>query len=112
MGGPLAAGDIEDLCGEPVLRCPWHQYHISLKDGCKFSRPVVFDGSIPVPQAWAKSADCFQRVHKVKRDSDGNVLVQINPVVNPVSSDNYAHNARAASVLNKSRPAAIHSKRS
>ncbi|XP_072045575.1 Rieske domain-containing protein-like [Amphiura filiformis] len=32
-GGPLDAGDIEDINGVACIICPWHKYKISLQTG-------------------------------------------------------------------------------
>lgn len=29
QGGPLGQGDIEEICGIPTIRCPWHAHRVS-----------------------------------------------------------------------------------
>ena len=33
MGGPLTAGDIEEIKGNSCLICPWHKLKVCLEDG-------------------------------------------------------------------------------
>lgn len=87
-GGPLALGDIEELEGKPCLVCPWHFYHISLRDGEKWYQAAQpgEDGKLRAGQ-W-KSVGQRQRVHKVEERSDG-VYVQLN-LEGALASDEYA----------------------
>ena len=42
-GGPLTLGDIEDVDGNPCIKCPWHHYLIKLDDGDKLYDSLVKD---------------------------------------------------------------------
>ncbi len=114
MGGPLAVGDIEDLAGEKVIKCPWHSYRFSLKDGKKFTKPVSFDpkSGCPIPHEWKKSDEVYQRVHEVKLDSDGVIYVKLNlHDVTEHPSDRYAYDNNAAACMNTACSQYFHSKR-
>jgi nitrite reductase/ring-hydroxylating ferredoxin subunit len=88
-GGPLALGDVEELQeGNPCLICPWHFYHISIKDGEKWyqaAQPGV-DGKLEAGN-W-KSIGKRQRVHEVEERDDG-IYVKLCLDGN-VASDDYA----------------------
>ena len=87
-GGPLALGDIEELEGKPCLVCPWHFYHVSIRDGEKWYQAAQpgEDGKLHAGQ-W-KSVGQRQRVHKVEERSDG-IYIQLNLDGN-LASDEYA----------------------
>lgn len=78
MGGPLGAGDIEDLCLDneiscgPIIKCPWHFHKIDLSDGSKLNQSVEFDEDTKQTKKgpWIKNSN-FQRVHKVEQRADG-----------------------------------------
>ena len=114
MGGPLAVGDIEDLEGEKVIKCPWHSYRFSLKDGRKFSKPVSFDPDTgcPIPHEWKKSDEVYQRTHDVKVDTDGFIHVKLNiDRATERPSDRYAYDNNAAACMNTACSQYFHSKR-
>ena len=87
-GGPLALGDIEELEGRPCLVCPWHFYHVSLRDGEKWYQAAQpgEDGKLHAGQ-W-KSVGQRQRVHQVEQRADG-IYVKLN-VEGALASDEYA----------------------
>eukprot|EP00916_Digyalum_oweni_P016061 GHVL01026372.1.p1 GENE.GHVL01026372.1~~GHVL01026372.1.p1 ORF type:complete len:132 (+),score=18.25 GHVL01026372.1:44-439(+) len=80
-GGPLEeAKDIEEINGEPCIRCPWHHFVISIKTGHSFYQPVHFDHSkegrlIPVVEDW-KSNGPKQRINNIKTE-DGKIFIQL-----------------------------------
>lgn len=70
-GGPLAAGDIEDVGGRPCLSCPWHLYKVTLDSGEKlYGATRLDDDGKRVPDG-IKSAGPRQRVHEVDKRPDG-----------------------------------------
>ncbi len=71
-GGPLAAGDIEDVGGRPCLSCPWHLYKVTLRTGEKLygSTRLDDDGVTLVPDGVA-SAGARQRTHETELREDG-----------------------------------------
>jgi nitrite reductase/ring-hydroxylating ferredoxin subunit len=91
MGGPLDAGDIEDLglSSGPVVRCPWHSYKISLADG-----EGLYQTS---PGVW-KSKGRRQRVHAVRavQVEGGKVQLQVRLLTSgdEVASDSYNEPAK------------------
>jgi|LauGreDrversion4_2_1035121.scaffolds.fasta_scaffold17853_3 nitrite reductase/ring-hydroxylating ferredoxin subunit len=114
MGGPLAAGDIEDICGEQVIKCPWHSYRFSLTDGKKFSKAVTFDqktGSA-ITHGWSKSNESFQRIHDVVLDNNHDIWVKLDcSTDDPVPSDRYADDPHAAACMHTAYSQYFHSKR-
>ena len=50
-GGSLALGDIEEVNGVPCVKCPIHQFRISLKDGrqAQYTYDVVDDTYVLLP---------------------------------------------------------------
>jgi nitrite reductase/ring-hydroxylating ferredoxin subunit len=114
MGGPLAAGDIEDVDGELAIKCPWHSYRFSLLDGKKFSRPVTFDADSGSPSChgWSKSDVTSQRVHDVVVDEKGSVSVRlVLERGDSIPSDRYAYDSNAAACLHKACSQYFHSNR-
>mmetsp|Transcript_7329 Transcript_7329/g.22575 ORF Transcript_7329/g.22575 Transcript_7329/m.22575 type:complete len:195 (+) Transcript_7329:44-628(+) len=101
-GGPLGAGDIEEIVVDstrrvPCVRCPWHHYLLSLVDGEKWYSALErdADGKL-VPAGW-KSSDCtLQRVHQVQERRDG-IYVRVSP--GDARSDKYAFRADCAAGL-------------
>lgn len=87
-GGPLALGDIEDVGGQPCLKCPWHFYHVSLEDGEKWYQEADIqpDGTLKAG-SW-KSVGARQRRHDVEMRDDG-VYVKLN-LEGDIASDRYA----------------------
>ena len=71
-GGPLAAGDIEDVGGSPRLSCPWHLYKVTLGTGEKLygSTKLDDDGVTLVPDG-VKSVGERQRTHETELREDG-----------------------------------------
>jgi nitrite reductase/ring-hydroxylating ferredoxin subunit len=37
-GGPLTAGDIEEVDGKACVSCPWHAYKVTIETGEKLYR--------------------------------------------------------------------------
>lgn len=68
MGGPLHAGDIEDLCGTDVIQCPWHKHVICLEDGSRIDKDL---------NSQLQCKPRHQRVHKTAIDHDGNLWVKL-----------------------------------
>mmetsp|Transcript_20002 Transcript_20002/g.65166 ORF Transcript_20002/g.65166 Transcript_20002/m.65166 type:complete len:173 (+) Transcript_20002:36-554(+) len=91
-GGPLTIGDIEDIEGQRCVKCPWHHYYLTLKEGEKLYRATEFvDGKL-VPAGW-KSVGQRHRVHAVEERADG-LYVTLDPrPEGDVESDRYAFNA-------------------
>ncbi len=114
MGGPLGVGDIEDVCGEKVIKCPWHSYRFSLIDGRKFSKPVTFDPVTRSPNThdWSKSNESFQRIHEVSLDDNGGIWVKLNADADErFPSDRYAYDDHAAACMHTANSRYFHSKR-
>jgi nitrite reductase/ring-hydroxylating ferredoxin subunit len=88
-GGPLALGEIEEIaeCGATLV-CPYHYYHVSLRDGEKWYQAAQQgeDGKLHAGQ-W-KSVGQRQRVHQVEQRSDG-IYVKLN-LDGALASDEYA----------------------
>ena len=83
-GGPLSAGDIEDLTlpktGEqhPCVVCPWHKYKISLKTGEGiYLHADPFAAKKHRNPQW-KSRGKKQRTHEIYQDDNGRVMVKLN----------------------------------
>ena len=70
-GGPLAAGDIEDVAGGGTcVLCPWHRYKILLSSGeCLYSA-IDASGAVTL-----RSKGIKQRTHAVRAQGD-DVFVQ------------------------------------
>lgn len=75
--GPLVEGPIEDLAGTPVVVCPWHHYHISLRTGEGLYQSL--------DKRW-KSKGVKQRTHPTLVHNDG-VYVKVGGRVGPAGSD-------------------------
>jgi len=90
-GGPLTLGDIEDVDGQACVRCPWHNYIVTIKTGEKLYQSLDKreDGKM-VPGAW-KSVGVRQRMHEVF-ERDGKVFVTLASQ-GDIESDRYATNA-------------------
>jgi nitrite reductase/ring-hydroxylating ferredoxin subunit len=88
-GGPLLPSDIED-CGEfgPAVRCPWHEYQISLTTGEK----LYCDLNNQIHTTAKKK----QRVHLVW-EKDGAVHVSLDTSEEKIESDHYAYKPPAPS---------------
>ena len=86
-GGPLGAGDIEDVDGKTCISCPWHTYKVTLDTGEKLYRATEMVDGRPVPIGWT-SAGVKQRVHGVADADDGNVYVTLR-TDGEVESDKY-----------------------
>lgn len=88
-GGPLALGEIEEIpdCGATLV-CPYHYYHVSLRNGEKWYQAAQQgeDGKLHAGQ-W-KSVGQRQRVHQVEQRTDG-IYVKLN-VDGALASDEYA----------------------
>jgi nitrite reductase/ring-hydroxylating ferredoxin subunit len=88
-GGPLALGEIEEIpdCGATLV-CPYHYYHISLRDGEKWYQAAQQgeDGKLHAGQ-W-KSVGQRQRVHQVEQRADG-IYVKLH-LEGAIASDEYA----------------------
>ncbi len=53
--GLQALGEIEELNSTPCIVCPWHYYHISLKDGEKWYQGTQPDSNGKLqPGAWKR----------------------------------------------------------
>ena len=104
MGGPLGAGDIEDVDGSSCIICPWHYLKIDINDGKKLSHRITsFDErGKPAGFQWEKSTEVFQRVHEVRVDM-GTVLVKLSTTQPEVQSDRYCTHAAAAKALGNSK---------
>eukprot|EP00922_Rhytidocystis_sp_ex-Travisia-forbesii_P052715 GHVS01078214.1.p1 GENE.GHVS01078214.1~~GHVS01078214.1.p1 ORF type:complete len:178 (+),score=4.10 GHVS01078214.1:254-787(+) len=81
--GPLEKGshDIEDIGGQPCIRCPLHSYIISLSTGECFYKPVTFDKSpdgklIAIPGEYISKGK-KQRSHSATISGD-NLLISLN----------------------------------
>lgn len=87
-GGPLALGEIEEISGTACLVCPWHFYHVSLKDGEKWYQAAQpgEDGKLHAGK-W-KSVGQRQRLHDVQDREDG-LYVRLN-LSGDMASDVYA----------------------
>ena len=102
MGGPLAAGDIEDVAGYTCIICPWHYLKIDVHDGRKLSHRITsFDDSgKPVAFKWEKSSEAFQRVHKVRLEGH-EIFIRLSTEPPAIQSDRYCSHAEAAKGLTK-----------
>ena len=65
-GGPLALGDIEDIHGQPCLRCPWHYYRVAIDTGEKFYHGTVAEADTGrlLPGPWKRWAGQARGVSK------------------------------------------------
>ena len=55
-GGPLTVGDIEEVGGRACVRCPWHNYFVTIDTGEKLYQSLVrpADGGKMVPGKWER----------------------------------------------------------
>ena len=55
-GGPLTVGDIEEVGGRACVRCPWHNYFVTVDTGEKLYQSLVrpADGGKMVPGKWER----------------------------------------------------------
>ncbi|QDZ25509.1 Rieske domain-containing protein [Chloropicon primus] len=76
-GGPLTVGDIEDVDGKACVRCPWHNYIVTVQTGEKLYQKLVKteEGKL-VPGGW-DSVGQRQRTHRVFERS-GAVFVVVD----------------------------------
>ena len=90
-GGPIGLGDLEEVNGELCIKCPWHGYCVSLKDGSKLYEALEMDKATKklLPAGWRKKQHA-QRVHEVRKDADGQVFVRLNRTAEPWDSDEYS----------------------
>lgn len=97
-GGPLALGEIEDIDGQPCLRCPWHFYVVTLQRGHKLYQQADpgEDGRLHAG-SW-KSVGQRQRIHNVETRSDGSIWVKLCLEGN-LASDEYACRGECGSRL-------------
>eukprot|EP00375_Theileria_parva_P003150 XP_765831.1 hypothetical protein [Theileria parva strain Muguga] len=88
--------DIEEILGQPCIRCPQHKYVISISTGESFYRPVEV---IQVEENgrlrrkvllldWKSKGKC-QRTHEVKVEND-KVYVKLDESTDELPSDKYA----------------------
>ena len=75
--GPLVEGAIEDLAGTPVVVCPWHRYHMSLRTGEGLYQSL--------DKRW-KSKGVKQRPHPTIQ-LGGSVWVKVEGRVGPAGSE-------------------------
>jgi nitrite reductase/ring-hydroxylating ferredoxin subunit len=88
-GAPLIdSGDIEDLNGHAVLRCPWHRYVIDITSG----ECLYYGLDIATRATTLKSKGQKQRTHRVTL-GDGNIYVHESVEPSKVESDSYARMA-------------------
>ncbi|EDO06807.2 Rieske-like [2Fe-2S] domain family protein [Babesia bovis T2Bo] len=93
--GPLEqhVGDIEEINGEPCIRCPYHQKIISISTGNSFYEAVdierLAEGTVKIRSLGFRSQGVKQRCHKTKV-VNGRLLVYINHG-HELESDKYAH---------------------
>ncbi|XP_954423.1 uncharacterized protein TA21320 [Theileria annulata] len=88
--------DIEEILGQPCIRCPQHKYVISIETGESFYRPVEVvheeeRGRIRrkvVLLDWKSKGIC-QRTHELKVEN-GKVYVKLNDSTEELASDKYA----------------------
>ena len=78
-GGPIGLGDLEEVNGEICIKCPWHSYCVSLKDGSKLYEALELDKTTKklTPAGWRKKEHA-QRVHEVREAADGAVAVRLS----------------------------------
>lgn len=87
LGGPLEAGDIEDIGGTACVRCPLHGKRFSLSTG------LELNGRTGEPVC----PDRQQRCHAASVDAEGVVWVEVDNAPSAVPSDrvNCSHVRRA-----------------
>lgn len=93
LAGPLGLGDIEEVNNETCIKCPWHSYPVSLKDGSKLYESLVFDvATKKMNNAGWKRKERTQRVHFVEERSDGEIFVKLN-LDGKYDSDDYSNSS-------------------
>lgn len=88
-GAPLIDGDIEDLDGHAVIRCPWHKYLIEPSTGECLYHSIV---DLATRETAVKSKGLKQRKHAVTISAAGIVAVSesADPPLGALPSDHYA----------------------
>lgn len=88
-GAPLIDGDIEDLDGHTVIRCPWHKYLIEPSTGECLYHSIV---DMATRATAVKSKGLKQRRHAVTVTAGGRVAVteSADPRLGALPSDHYA----------------------
>mmetsp|Transcript_26754 Transcript_26754/g.56892 ORF Transcript_26754/g.56892 Transcript_26754/m.56892 type:complete len:200 (+) Transcript_26754:28-627(+) len=88
-GGPLTVGDIEEVDGRACVRCPWHNYIVTVETGEKLYQALVKtdDGKL-VPGGW-ESVGVRQRCHRAYEEG-GEVFVALDASEGKLESDKYA----------------------
>eukprot|EP01061_Rhynchopus_euleeides_P013500 TRINITY_DN23586_c0_g1_i2.p1 TRINITY_DN23586_c0_g1~~TRINITY_DN23586_c0_g1_i2.p1 ORF type:complete len:215 (+),score=53.83 TRINITY_DN23586_c0_g1_i2:166-810(+) len=78
-GGSLALGDIEEVNGVPCVKCPIHQFRLSLTDGRQavFTYDVVDDKVGPCYLHFPDEQPPRQRVHEVVEKA-GKIYVRLS----------------------------------
>ncbi|GAB5370995.1 hypothetical protein AAMO2058_001541000 [Amorphochlora amoebiformis] len=101
-GGPLTLGDIEEINGDPCLKCPWHKYPVSLTCGKKYSQLVEFDsnGKLRKTNGWSTGKNIVQRTHKAEI-KEGKVFITLSKDDSKIKSDTYAKSDMAAKCFDK-----------
>lgn len=86
-GAPLIDGDVEDLGGRVVIKCPWHKYLIEPSTGECLYNSIV---DMATRETAVKSKGIKQRTHDVSVTADGVVLVTESLRTDDLPSDHYA----------------------
>lgn len=113
--GPLGEGPLVDIEDIPCIRCPWHNYLVSLDTGCEVTLPTLppnfgTDGVYrpptfpmePAPMAGhPHRGPLVQRIHEVGTMPNGEIFVTIDDLEvmrkRPLRSDiNACHEKRGA----------------
>ena len=94
-GGPLAAGDIEDVAGGGVcVLCPWHRYKIALESGeCLYSAVDAASGVVTL-----RSKGVKQRTHAVRALGDDVLVLESAPPPPPMADAASSASAPACAV--------------
>ncbi|KAK3280624.1 hypothetical protein CYMTET_11536 [Cymbomonas tetramitiformis] len=95
-GGPLGVGDIEEVANHACIKCPWHNYLITLETGEKLYQGVQMKDGKMVPGKW-QSVGQKQRTHVVVERADG-IFVQLKQD-GKVESDEYAFKRECAQMM-------------
>eukprot|EP00183_Erythrolobus_madagascarensis_P000416 CAMPEP_0185848390 /NCGR_PEP_ID=MMETSP1354-20130828/3290_1 /TAXON_ID=708628 /ORGANISM="Erythrolobus madagascarensis, Strain CCMP3276" /LENGTH=199 /DNA_ID=CAMNT_0028548781 /DNA_START=81 /DNA_END=680 /DNA_ORIENTATION=- len=80
-GGPLTAGNIEDIGSRECIVCPWHRYKIDMASG---------EGLYQDIGGKMCSKGKRQRTHAVEQRSDGSIWVQLSAHRPPKSAGDNA----------------------
>eukprot|EP00923_Selenidium_pygospionis_P003016 GHVN01004626.1.p1 GENE.GHVN01004626.1~~GHVN01004626.1.p1 ORF type:complete len:160 (+),score=31.18 GHVN01004626.1:223-702(+) len=92
-GGPLEKcniTDIEEILGQPCVKCPTHKYLISLTSGESFYQSVTFDSTMkPVVGEWV-SKGVKQRCHEIRLAGEGTIQIKLSSL-SSLESDHFAH---------------------